>query len=184
MRSNRVSDKMENNRKEDFMPDQEFFMQIKKPVWFRKTTLEASKSVLTVLKGLQTIKDVRQQKMEKLELLSSEVKEIRLLMQKAEELMPKYSRQETAKHFPQLNQQAKTSSKIQMKKAAEPIVVVQRKLSELDLINQSLASVESRMKQLPGAEKKATDAVEKKPSAPQKPLAKSLDSIHRKLKEL
>jgi hypothetical protein len=192
--------------REQLFPEQEFFVKIDDPNYFRRTILEASKSTLSTLKGIYSVKELRQQKIAKLLRLQHEIREIRLLIQKAEELMPKYTKQQAVKRFTYLVKKKEEPKKEQVKREEPKRRVVQKKaLSpaqrtrlEIDRLSESINQVENRMRKLPETRQKV-ERIEKvqgsvKQGVPQSKttpnedlgieLGKALDKIHKKLKEI
>ena len=179
-------------RREKLMPEQDFYMRIEDPMYFRRGVLEASKSSLSVLKGIHAIKDLRQRKMEKLLQLQRQVREIRLLVQKAEELLPKYTKQQAAKQFPKFAEpkkeehhpkkeeapKKKEEPKPQPRKEQLPAPaekpVVQRTMTEIERLSHSIAKIEQQIKQLP--ELKPRPVKSERPMAP--PSARAAPPAH------
>ena len=79
---------------------QEFFVRIDNPAIFRKNLLLASKLTLGVLKQSYSLNHLRETKIELVELIRNEVKELKVLVQNLYDLMPKHSRDEIIKKFP------------------------------------------------------------------------------------
>ncbi|MBN2052333.1 hypothetical protein JW756_02415 [Candidatus Woesearchaeota archaeon] len=80
---------------------QEFFMRLDNPNTFRRNLLEASKMTLSVIKQTHKVSQIRELKHEVINTIAKEVKELKLLVQKAEELMPNYNKAELKKYFPE-----------------------------------------------------------------------------------
>lgn len=78
------------------------FIRVNNPVLIRRNILESSKFVLTVLKQSYNLKQVREIKQIKMNELSQQIKELRMLVQKIEELMPQYTRADLKKLLPDI----------------------------------------------------------------------------------
>ena len=179
-RGKKASVKVAYRQKESLLPEQDFFRRIEYPHDFRRNLLEGSKSALSALKGVYAVKEIRQKKLQKLLELQSAVREIRLLIQKAEELMPKYTKHQAIRKFPQLappkpkkEKKAKKEKPVPAPKP-KPVVPVQRQrsMSELDKLSASIDKIESKIKSLPNEPARPK---KKKPEAPKdegKPAAK------------
>jgi hypothetical protein len=182
-------------------PDSQFYFRISEPVVYRRSLLEASKAALGAIKGIHELSHLRPRRQGKLDLLMNEVRQIRLLIQKAEELLPKYSKAEASKRFPHLfsaykaenpgkegRQKAGVAEKKSKKSKAEPSV--QKKLSEGEMIDKSMGLIEDKLKRLPSKKDapKHEGKVEEKPKSTAEELSfelgKTLESIQKKLKEL
>jgi hypothetical protein len=184
---------------EQLMPEQEFFMKIDEPLNFRRAVLETSKSTLSTLKGIFAVKEIRQRKLSKLSQLQKEVREIRQLIQKADELMPKYSKHQAVKRFTYMVQTRKAEAKKEETKKKETqntIEPVQRTKSELERLSDKIRLIEGRIQKLPPVPEKKQETApvvgkqpaQKKESKPNEDLGmelgKALDKIHKKLKEI
>jgi len=167
-------------KKETLLPEQDFFRRIDFPTDFRRNLLEGSKSTLSALKGVYSVKDIRQKKLQKLMELQRSIREIRLLIQKAEELMPKYAKHHAVKRFPQLGDPKPVPPPKQIKPAPMPKpprpqpheVARQRSMSELDRLSQSLAHVEKKISSLPNQAK----GLKKKTGEPAERVKETTDS--------
>jgi uncharacterized coiled-coil protein SlyX len=144
--------------RESAFPEQDFFRRIEDPLAFRIVLLEASKSSLNVLRGVYSMKETRQMKIDRLVPLQREVREIRLLIQKLEEMMPKYTRMSVSKSYPHL---AKIPLKPQKTEVVEQPVVVQEEVVEspvvvaktktqLERLTDSIDQIEDRLKKMQG----------------------------------
>ena len=168
----------EAERKDMILTDSSFFIMVNEPTITRRNVLEASKAALLAIKGIYQINEIKAKKQEKLELLRSQVREIRLLLQKAEEFMPKYSKVEANKRFPHLFEEPKHDVKKQVS-GKKPVITsaqslppeIQKKLSEAERLAQSMQDVEEKLKTLPEkrperrvvSEKKVESVKEEKP---------------------
>ncbi len=79
---------------------QEFFVRIDNPTIFRKNLLLASKLTLGVLKQSYSLNHLKETKTELVGLIRNEIKELKVLVQNLYDLMPKHSRDEIIKKFP------------------------------------------------------------------------------------
>jgi hypothetical protein len=130
---------------------QDFFMRIENPKLFRRNLLESSKEVLSILKQIYSIKRIREQKKELVTLMNKEIKEITLLFDKLEDALPKHSKEELEKQFPQLKKEkpkpvkTENSSPKEEKKSQKK---TSEKDSELDKLSRALDDVQNRLNTL------------------------------------
>ena len=148
---------------EENQEHQEFFVRINNPTNFRRNLLLASKITLGVLKKGYSLIRIRDTKKEMIGMIEHEMKELKVLVDNLYELMPKHSKDELMKRFPNVT-------------AREPINPVQRKdhkeehehhheaphhehtpiprpvqrqpSSEIDKLTRALDAVESKLKNL------------------------------------
>jgi len=83
--------------------EQELFLRLSNPHTFRRNLLESSKLILIILKQTYRVKQIREAKHERMERLVNEIKELRILIQKIDELMPNYSKTDLKKLLPEIN---------------------------------------------------------------------------------
>jgi hypothetical protein len=102
----------EHKKQEEEKPEipEGFFMRIGTPLTFRKNILETSKSTLSILKQTYTIRQIRDKKHEKMTALHHQMKEIKVLLQKIDELLPQYSKSDLRRYFPELEPKKRDSS--------------------------------------------------------------------------
>jgi len=90
--------------------EEDLFIRVNNPTLIRKNILESSKLILTILKQTYRIKQVREIKQVKINDLSQQIKELRILIQKIEELMPQYTRADLKKLLPDIPLTRKSTS--------------------------------------------------------------------------
>jgi len=123
--------------------EQEFFMRITNPNAFRKNLLETSKMTLTIIKQTQKIKQLRELKQELMSRISREVKELKLLMEKADDLMPAYNKAELKKYFPeQATPKEQPAARTDFKpKSHAPV-------SEMDKLSKAIDDIQRKLQSL------------------------------------
>jgi hypothetical protein len=135
-------------------PDEEdLFIRLNNPNLVRKNILESSKLILTILKQTYKIKQIREVKQAKISNLSEQIKELKILVQKIEELMPQYTKADLKKLLPDMPVIKKSSepSKTekpepkenwdQEPKSAPPV-------SDMDRITKALEDVQKKLQTL------------------------------------
>ncbi len=136
-------------------PDEEdLFIRLNNPNLIRKNILESSKLILTILKQTYRIKQIREVKQAKISNLSDQIKELKILVQKIEELMPQYTKADLKKLLPDMPITKKSSSESsksekseakedwdQEPKSAAPI-------SDMDRITKALEDVQRKLQTL------------------------------------
>jgi hypothetical protein len=85
------------------LEEQELFLRLSSPNTLRRNILESSKLILTILRQTYKVKQMREMKHERMARLASEIKELRILIQKIDELMPQYNRTDLKKLLPEIN---------------------------------------------------------------------------------
>ena len=90
---------------------QAFFMRIDSPADFRRGILESSKMTLSILKQIYGVKKIREAKQDLITKISKELKELKILAYKANELMPAHRKEDLRKMFPRLYLEQKTKEK-------------------------------------------------------------------------
>jgi hypothetical protein len=143
--------------------EQELFLRLSNPNTFRRNLLESSKLILTILKQTYRVKQIREAKHERMERLAKEIKELRILIQKIDELMPNYSKTDLKKLLPEINftpikkpelalesllqsALAKDEIKPQPKPRAKPQLSAQ--VSDFDKITKALEDVQRKLQNL------------------------------------
>ncbi len=126
--------------------EQEFFMRISNPNIFRRNLLEASKLTLTILKQTHRVKQIREAKHEAMSLIAKEVKELRLLVQKADELLPNYTKAELKKFFPETK--TKELSEEKTETPAPKIKSARAAVSEVDKLTQAIEDIQRKLQSL------------------------------------
>jgi hypothetical protein len=132
---------------------EEFFRRIKNPAYFRRNLLEASKSTLSILKQVYSIKQIREAKHQLINLINREIKEIRMLVQKINEVIPQYDKEELEKKFPDLMMQraiqiAEMPEERFEEKEHEPTHHVEEPTSDIEKLTRALDEVQNKLKNL------------------------------------
>jgi hypothetical protein len=133
------------------------FIRVNNPTLIRKNILESSKLVLTILKQTYKVKQIREIKQEKISDLSQQIKELRILIQKIEELMPQYTKADLKKLLPDIPLARKSSEPTKADKpeakaeanenwAQEPKQAAP--VSEMDRITKALEDVQKKLQTL------------------------------------
>ncbi|MFH0870306.1 MAG: hypothetical protein V1866_04590 [archaeon] len=134
--------------------DLDFFMRISDPALFRRNLLESSKQTLGMIREMYTVKQIREMKQERISTLHREFKEIRLLCQKLEEIMPKHTEADLRKHIPEFNAKKKEQKTLVQEPEsapepeARPKVSPQKASSELDKLALALNEVQRKLSNL------------------------------------
>jgi hypothetical protein len=135
--------------------EQELFIRVNSPGLIRKNILESSKLVLTVLKQTYRIKQIREVKQAKINELSQQIKELKILMQKIEELMPQYTKADLKKMLPDLPIMRKPAAslpkpaKIEIKENEKPEPAKPAPpVSDMDRISKALEEVQKKLQTL------------------------------------
>jgi len=133
------------------------FIRVNNPILIRKNILESSKLILTILKQTYSIKQVRELKQEKMSELSQQIKELRILLQKIEELMPQYTKADLKKLLPDIPiakkavEQVKASrpeAKAEMKEDWAEELKPAAPVSDMDRITKALEDVQRKLQTL------------------------------------
>ena len=155
-----AKDGMKENLKENTgrMPkqsvSQDFFMRLPNPNTFRRNLLESSKLTLLILRQTHRVKQIRAAKQELIAKIASEMRELKILVQKIDELMPQYSETELKKILPPAeafpSNQMPEATPVQ--KAIKPEENQKFKpsvpLSELDKLSKALEEVQRKLQNL------------------------------------
>lgn len=88
-----------------------YFIKLDDGKNLRKKVLESSKSSLQILKGYQNLLDVRKRKSQLLEALRTDMKELTLLVNKLEELLPQFTKKELKELQPAISEEAPPPAK-------------------------------------------------------------------------
>jgi hypothetical protein len=132
--------------------DQEFYIRITEPVTFRRSLLEASKGTLGILRELYSVKQTREKKQEKTALLHREFKELKMLVQKLEEMLPDYTKADIKKHFPEFAFEKKAREmpleEKHERKAAEKKPAPPKPASEIDKLSSALSDIQKKLSSL------------------------------------
>jgi hypothetical protein len=174
------------------LQEHEYFVCLNEPAVFRRNLLEASKGSLVVIKGLYVIREIKARKQEKLTQLQKEIREIRLLMQKAEEFLPKHSKHDAARLFPQAAEKKQVAPQVKQPAPERPHiqVVPMHPVSEMDNLSHSIKEIESKLNSLPG--KKEAPVITPAKEEPKSEaandltaeLGKTLEGIQKRLRQM
>lgn len=124
---------------------EEFFKRIEKPIQVRKTVLESSKGIIQVLKGYQKILDIRNQKNELVRTLKTDMKEIKLLLEKLTTVLPESAKMKLVVAKAKKSETTTTAKKKPVKQ--EP-VSAKHPPSEIELLERKLKDIESKLNKL------------------------------------
>lgn len=127
-----------------------FYICIRAPKTLRRNVLEASKSTLFILKQIYLINQLRNSKNEIIARIDKEIREIRILVQKIDDLMPKYNKEELKKLIPDLSTKKKQLLKKEKAetKTQEAPKPVQQPVSELDKLTLALDEIQKKLQNL------------------------------------
>lgn len=137
---------MSHDKKEEKNEKHEFYMRIDDSSAFRRSLLEASKSTLGMLREIIVVKQIVEKKHEKAAQVQKELRELKVLVQKLNEMMPDYSKSELKKQFPEFTLEKKTRDVISEYKDPEP--AMKKPLNELDQLSQALADIQKKLSSL------------------------------------
>lgn len=130
-------------KNEEKHAEHEFYMKIDNSAAFRRSLLEASKSTLGMMREIYVVKQLNNKKHEKTAQLQKELKELRVLVQKMNELLPDYAKADLKKHFPELNFEKKARDEPIQKSRPEP--APKKPLTELDQLSHALADIQKKL---------------------------------------
>ena len=134
--------------------EQDLFIRVSNPILIRKNILESSKLVLTILKQTYKIKHIRELKQGKIVSLAQEIKELKILVQKIEELMPQYTKADLKKLLPDISITRKPAPesakprKSEVKEAEKPEPRIAAPVSDMDRISKALEDVQRKLQAL------------------------------------
>lgn len=127
-----------------------YYVKMTNPREFRRDVLESSKKVIGCLQANRNVLDVRQRKRELLEQLQQQVKELALLVNKLDEILPdKQLREEAiqeARHQQHHAPAPPTIPKPEKPAVQEPLPY--QVATEEDELKNALASIEDKLKEL------------------------------------
>ncbi|MBN2459639.1 hypothetical protein JXB28_05115 [Candidatus Woesearchaeota archaeon] len=132
-------------------PDQEnLYICVKAPKVLRRNVLESSKDTLFILKQVYTIKQIRDSKHEVMAKIDHELRELKILVQKIDELMPKYNKEELKKLIPDMNAKRKQllrkeQSEAKIKEEHQP---KPQPTSEVDKLTLALDAIQKKLQSL------------------------------------
>jgi hypothetical protein len=134
------------NKKEN--AEQEFFIRISNPNTLRRELLEASKLILSILKQTYIVKQLREAKHYQMTKIDTEVKEIKLLVQKLDELVPHYTRADLKKLLPDMSSFKRPDPMQPKLPDAKPAPQSPQHVSELDQISRAIEEVSRKLQSL------------------------------------
>ena len=125
----------------------DYFVKIDDPITTRVTLLESSKEIVKGLQGYHKVLLIRKQKYKQVDLLKSQVKEVILLMNKVEQLLPKEYLPDNWKHYDPKKSEHK-STKVHA--GATKHVLTKEEVAEqkMDNLSKTLSSIEKRLESL------------------------------------
>lgn len=123
---------------------QGFFMRIDSPNVFRKNLLETSKITLNILKQIYVVKNIRKAKHELISRISNEIRELKILAQKIDELMPQHKKDDLKKVMPKHHvvEEAPVGKKSKSKK------VHKKHFSDVEKITKALDAVHKKLQSI------------------------------------
>ena len=142
---------------------QMFFTRIKNPNTFRKTVLESSKEIISVLKDYQILLRMRQEKESKINHLKEQFNELNTLLEKIEKFVPEESMKELEEMLPKPKPKPepkpapkkkkatkKKSTKKKVAKKAEPEEVKEpeREPTELEKLEHALSKIDDKLNKI------------------------------------
>ncbi len=116
----------------------EFFVRIEEPKKLRKKLLETSREVVLLIQDHESIKRIKQEKIELLNEAAKTISEINMLIQKMKKLIPPLEGKK-----PQQKQQ-----KFLEKEEVEVVTPQKTTLSELERLEQELKQIEEKIKEI------------------------------------
>ena len=126
------------------MDKPEYYINIVQPTEFRKTLLEASKEIIMSLKDFHALHSIRRSKLETIEVLKDQIKELTFLMEKLDEKLPNRKIDyETTLHTAKEEVVEPEEPKPEPKVEAKPKTDV-----EVDKLQDALASIEKKLSKL------------------------------------
>ncbi len=134
--------------------EQELFIRLNNPGLVRKNILESSKLILTMLKQDYRVKQLREIKQAKINELSQQLKELGILVQKIEELMPQYTKADLKKLLPDMPVIRKPApslskqEKLEIKESEKPEPKQPEPVSDMDRISKALEDVQKKLQTL------------------------------------
>ncbi len=123
----------------------DFFMKINDSMLFRRNLLESSKSTLTTLKQIYGVKQLREAKKQIIKTIEEELKEIKLLSQKIEHLMPQYKKEDMSKYAKQDKSAHVVKIEMQEKSVQQTQEEPKQKDNEMDALTKTLADIQARL---------------------------------------
>jgi hypothetical protein len=130
----------------------EFYMRLSEPVVFRRNLLEVSKSTISILREIHNVRLMREKKHGKIDGIHHELKELKILVQKLDSLLPEYTKADVKKQFPELfHEQKMKETKLEKPKEAKPSekkTSLRKPASEVDKLSQALSDIQKKLSSL------------------------------------
>ena len=125
-----------------------YYVKMSNPREFRRDILESSKKVIGCLQANRNVLEIRQQKRALLEQLQQQVKELALLINKLDEILPdKQLREEAIQEAHQEQLNAPPSIPKPEKPSVE-VTLPEKVAGEEDELQNALSSIENKLKNL------------------------------------
>ena len=123
----------------------EYFIYLKNPAEYRRQLLESSRKTLYGLRNYHRLLLIRQRKHDQMQKLHSSVKELLYLNKKFNEKLPKYD----SKFLNGIKTEDDTKpAKVTPIHVKKPVAVQHHEKSELDRLEESLAHIEKKLRNL------------------------------------
>lgn len=112
--------------------------------------MESSKDTLFILKQVYTIRQIRDAKHQVMAEVDDELKELKILIQKIDDLMPKYNKDELKKLIPDVSSKRKQFLKKEKAEAKvkEEHRAKQEPASEVDKLTMALDAIQKKLQNL------------------------------------
>jgi hypothetical protein len=135
---------------EEHPGEENLYVCVRAPKTLRRNILESSKNTLFILKQVYTIKQLRESKHEVMEKIDEELKELKILIQKIDDLMPKYNKDELKKLIPDANAKRKQMLKKEHAdaKTKEEHRAKQEPSSDVDKLTMALDAIQKKLQSL------------------------------------
>ena len=131
------------------MSDTDYFIQVENPLEMRKELLMSSKSIILTLKEYHSLQGIRKNKLELVEVLKDQIKELTFLLDKLDEKIPDKQidfEKDIYEEKQKPVEEPKPEVKVE-KPEVKPKVEVPKK-SEVDKLQDALASIEKKLSSL------------------------------------
>jgi parvulin-like peptidyl-prolyl isomerase len=135
---------------EEHFEQENFYVCVKAPKTLRRSILESSKDTLFILKQVYTIRQIRDAKHQVMAEVDDELKELKILIQKIDDLMPKYNKDELKKLIPDVSSKRKQFLKKEKAEAKvkEEHRAKQEPASEVDKLTMALDAIQKKLQNL------------------------------------
>lgn len=141
------------------MSDEEYYMRIEDPPELRKALLESSKDIILGLKDYHKLKSMKKNKLELIEVLKDQMKEITFLMEKLNDKIPDKELEyeadlvEKAEHPPVVEEaKVETVDVPEEQPESKPVEIAPKPepkpVSEMDKLQNALSSIENKLSKL------------------------------------